>query len=252
MVGKVECYAKGGQSLVFLNGREVSKVFTGEDSQQALENEVRALKALQETEVAPTLIQFTPKAITMEKIEGVTLYKHQKNEVLDWEEKKDLILDITKGLREIHSKGVAHLDLCEWNIMVTKENNVKIVDFGLAKTSMRDYRHHVASGKVAGKMAYSSPEKCTANEYRSRFQQDVFALGVIFFKLYYGFHPFIKNTTGCKNVDIGYAIVESEVKWPDIPDISIPNDIKNVIEGALRKDASKRYKSAAAMLEDLT
>jgi len=104
--------------------------------------------------------------------------------LLKEEEVIDIFKQIVEGMDHIHSRGIIHRDISLGNILMTSENIVKISDFGLAK-----FENEVETGKVmCGSTDYMSPEMLKGDTVTSK--ADIWALGVILFRLIFGNLPF--------------------------------------------------------------
>lgn len=138
--------------------------------------------------------------------------------------------------------GLVHRDLSPHNVMVGFDGRVKVLDFGVAKSRLR--RHVTIPGMVKGKPVYMSPEQAVGDRLDRR--SDLFAAGLILYEAVTGERAFERADDG-SSMD---AIVNEEL--PRHPKIPLP--LWDVIERALRKDPSDRYRNGremAAALRDV-
>ncbi len=140
--------------------------------------------------------------IAMAYYEGVSLKDKIKNGPLPVDEAADIAIQITKGLAKAHSKGIIHRDIKPANILITKDSEVKIVDFGLAKLAGKSML--TKEGTTLGTIAYMSPEQTRGTEVDYR--TDIWALGVVIYEMLTGIQPF----KGDYDQAIMYSIINEE------------------------------------------
>jgi len=138
--------------------------------------------------------------IVMEYVEGVTLRDKMEEEPLHLRDSLRVALEIAEALEKAHEKGIIHRDLKPENIMLTPQDHVKVMDFGLAKRVLPEGEEAITrtltqasitqQGAIAGTLAYMSPEQARGETLDGR--SDIFSLGVIFQEVISGKHPFSK------------------------------------------------------------
>jgi eukaryotic-like serine/threonine-protein kinase len=150
---------------------------------------------------------------------------------------------ICDGLMEAHSQGVVHRDLKPTNIMIDKGGNVKIMDFGIAR-SLRE-RGITGPSVLIGTPEYMSPEQAEAQEVDQR--SDIYSLGIILYEMATGRVPFEGDTP------LGIAMKHKgeSPKNPKQLNPNIPDDLSGVILKCLEKDKNKRYQTAAEVHSEL-
>jgi Protein kinase domain len=155
---------------------------------------------------------------------------------LDW------VLQICSGLKEAHAQGIVHRDLKPENIMIDVQGNVKIMDFGIAR-SMEAVTQHTSS--MVGTPAYMSPEQVTGKpvDYRT----DVYALGLIMYEVFTGKPAFQADNP------VTLAFMQVRETPPDPHDLepSISMPLENAILQCLEKTPSQRFQSIAQLEEAL-
>jgi len=150
---------------------------------------------------------------------------------------------VCEGLTEAHRLGVVHRDLKPQNIMIDKEGNVRIMDFGIAR-SLR-MRGVTGTGVMIGTPEYMSPEQAEAGEIDQR--SDIYSLGVILFEMVTGRVPFEGETP------LSVAMKHKSEKPPDPREFNaqIPEDLSRVILRCMEKNKEKRYQGAEEFLSEL-
>jgi predicted ATPase len=148
---------------------------------------------------------------------------------------------IAEALGVAHAAGIIHRDVKPENIMVRNDGYVKVLDFGLARLSARtladadhDTLAHTNPGTLMGTVRYMSPEQTRSETVTSA--SDVFALGVIFYELVTGRHPFHSKTI----FDAMQAIVSQTPTPPSKLQLAIPPAFEALILGMLEKEAGLR------------
>jgi serine/threonine protein kinase len=138
---------------------------------------------------------------------------------------------------------LVHRDVSLSNIMVGHDGAVKLIDFGIASTTIASV--HTAPGVVRGKASYMSPEQCLGDRIDHR--SDVFALGVVLYELTTGARCFHGKT----DFDRMLAVVRADYIPPSDLVASYPPALEAVIRTALASKPDRRFASAAAMIEAL-
>ena len=139
--------------------------------------------------------------------------------------------------------GLIHRDISPDNIILSRNGGVKVVDFGIAKVANQG--HRTQTGMVKGKVAYMSPEQLQGQPLDPR--ADVFALGVVLYKLVTGQHPFDAESEVRLIQAILYEpMVEVSERRQDVPE-----ELERIVEKALAKDRDQRYQSCRELQANL-
>jgi serine/threonine protein kinase/Tfp pilus assembly protein PilF len=181
--------------------------------------------------------------IDMEFVEGKTLGVLLKEKELSLKEVMDIALQVAEGLNAAHKKGIVHRDIKPDNIMVTDENLVKIMDFGLAK--LKGSSKLTKTHSTLGTLSYMSPEQARGEEVDQR--SDIFSLGAVLYEMITGRRPF----KGEHEAAIIYSLLNETPEPLARYKSGVPDEIQRVIDKALAKEKDKRYQHVDEMAADL-
>ena len=176
----------------------------------------------------------------MEFVEGVTLDHKLKDGPLPAAEAVDYVMQVLAALEYAHARGVVHRDIKPANMMLTPGGVVKLMDFGIARSSA-DHKL-TQTGTTVGSLYYMSPEQIqgvTAPDARS----DLYSVGVSLYELVTGKRPF--------DGDSQFAIMSAHLAGTPVPPVTIdprlPQLLNDVILMSVAKDANARFQTAGAV-----
>ncbi len=170
--------------------------------------------------------------ICMDFYEGETLKIRMQKRRVSFQEVQRIARQLAEGLREAHRHGIVHRDIKPANIFITRQDVVKILDFGLAKLS--DSTVVSREGSTAGTPAYMSPEQTRGEVVDQR--TDIWSFGVVLYEMLTGQRPF----RGEHGPAIMYSINNEEPTEPSAIDHNIPAEWSSFCMRCLRKNRQER------------
>jgi serine/threonine-protein kinase len=203
--------------------------------------EIRTLARLDHPNIAKfhTAFKFENQLVMlMELVEGFTLSERGKQEPLPLNEVLSYATQTLAALSYAHQNGVIHRDIKPSNIMVTPHGVVKLMDFGIAKSTFEPLL--TRPGTTMGSMLYMSPEQVRGMTVDAR--SDIYSVGVLLYELTSGRRPFEADNT--------YAILEAQLNaTPQAPielNPALPKPLNDIIMTALAKEPMQRFQTADA------
>ena len=174
---------------------------------------------------------------------GPTL-KHRIHEgPMAMEQAVDLAIQIASALESAHDAGIVHRDIKPANILLTDRDQVKVVDFGLAK--LAGEAAVTREGSVIGTPAYMSPEQASGEEVDGR--SDLWALGAVLYEMLTGRRAFAADHERA----ILHAILSSDPTPIATMRPDVPAELLRIVRRLLKRDPAKRYQNAGELLGDL-
>jgi serine/threonine protein kinase/Flp pilus assembly protein TadD len=187
--------------------------------------------------------------LVFELLSGCTLADHIKGQPLDAGSIVGFGIQIAGAVSAAHQNGIIHRDLKPGNIFVTKECGLKVLDFGLARTTLLDgdesTRSLQAQGRLAGTLPYMAPEQIDPGLDDER--SDIYSLGVVLYVMATGQRPF-DNPAAVRLID---AILHQPPMAPTIRNPKISAELERIILKCLDKNPDARYQSAREIAIDL-
>jgi tetratricopeptide (TPR) repeat protein/TolB-like protein len=186
------------------------------------------------------------KFISMAYVEGQDLHQIlTDNPKMPLERVLNFSRQLADALAAAHAEGVVHRDLKPQNILVNKDDQIFVSDFGLAKSFNEGAVGMTRTGAFMGTPRYMSPEQVEGKPADQR--SDIYAYGLILYEMVTGDVPF----TGESTLKVMYQRIQEKPKSPKIANPSLPNWVVRIIMRCIEKDAEARYQSAYEILADL-
>ena len=163
-----------------------------------------------------------------------------------------LFRQVCDAVEHGHQRGIIHRDLKPGNILVDTDGQVKIIDFGVARSTDSDLAVTTMGtdvGQIIGTLQYMSPEQCEADPTKIDKRCDIYALGVVLFELLCGELPY--DLTGAPIHEAARIICEQSPTQLSTISRKLRGDIETIVAKALEKDRERRYSSAATLGTDL-
>ena len=181
--------------------------------------------------------------IVMAFIEGEDVQTKIGSGPMSIDEALDIAVQVAKGLTKAHGEGIVHRDIKPGNVIITREGQAKVVDFGLAKLATQTQL--TKSGMMVGTVRYMSPEQAMGGKVDHR--TDIWSLGVMLYEMLSGNLPF----RGEVDQAIMYSVLNEDPKPVTETRKDVPVALEDIIEKALAKDPQKRYATMDEFLVDL-
>ncbi len=186
------------------------------------------------------------KFITMAYVEGRDLYGIlQENPKLPIERVLKYARALAEALAAAHAEGVVHRDLKPQNILVNKDDQIFVSDFGLAKSFEEGAQGMTKTGAFLGTPRYMSPEQVEGKPADQR--SDLYSYGLMLYEMAVGDVPF----TGESTLKVMYQRIQEKPKNPKLINPSLPSWFVRIIMRCLERDPAARYQSAYEILADL-
>ncbi|MEV0317443.1 Stk1 family PASTA domain-containing Ser/Thr kinase [Streptomyces sp. NPDC050658] len=184
--------------------------------------------------------------IVMEYVDGSTLREllHSGRKLLP-ERAMEMTIGILQALEYSHRNGIVHRDIKPANVMLTRNGQVKVMDFGIARAMGDSGMTMTQTAAVIGTAQYLSPEQAKGEQVDAR--SDLYSTGCLLYELLTVRPPFV----GDSPVAVAYQHVREEPQAPSVFDGEITPEMDAIVLKALTKDPDYRYQSADEMRADI-
>jgi sigma-B regulation protein RsbU (phosphoserine phosphatase) len=188
--------------------------------------------------------------IVSEFLEGQNLNQWLKERTLRWQESAEIIAALADGLALAHARGTIHRDVKPANIIMTPrgESFVPVlVDFGLAVSDTSPESAHAQRGMIVGTLNYMAPEQARGEGHRIDGRTDIYALGVILYRMLSGRLPFTAATAS----ELIQVVIQDEARplRQFVP--GLPRELERICLKAMAKQIVDRYTTAGDLASDL-
>ena len=182
------------------------------------------------------------KYIVMEYLDGITLKEYlDKKGKLSWKEACLYTVQILRALEHTHSKDVIHRDIKPQNIILQRNGEIKVTDFGIAKTP----HEAVTDGRdrAIGTVYYISPEQASSKE--TTFASDLYSVGIMLYEMVTGVLPFTAENL----LEIAMMQINDDPGNPCDITPDLPYGVAQIIKKAMEKNPANRFSSAHSMIK---
>lgn len=261
--------AEGGMAFVYLAEQEnpqrrvaLKVIKPGLASEQAihrLEHEAVILARLQHPSIAQVyqagVAEFglgRQPFFAMELVDGPSLVRYAEREGLDTRDRLKLFQVVCEAVHHAHQRGVVHRDLKPDNILVDNAGRPKVLDFGVARITDADIVRapvHTMTGQFVGTIPYMSPEQVSGDSASVDARSDVYALGLICYRLLTGRLPYELSD---KLIHEAVRVIRNDEPTPiSSIDRIFRGDLETIVHKALEKDRERRYQTASDLGTDI-
>jgi len=231
--------------------------FRHPDILERFEREAEMLGRLQHPGIAQVYAfhpgdRATPAHLVMELVAGPPLTDYARAERLTAAGRMALVVKLADAVQHAHERGVIHRDLKPANVLVAEGGQPKVLDFGIARATSADVQRltiQTTHGQLMGTLAYMSPEQLRGRSDDVDTRSDVYALGVLLYRLLAERLPF--DISGLTWPEAIRCVLEAEPLPIGQLDGILAGSIDHVVGRAMAKDVRDRYQTAAELAADL-
>lgn len=180
--------------------------------------------------------------IVMEYVDGITLKEYIKETgKISYNEALDIAYQICDALQAAHDKNIVHRDIKPHNILITSDRNIKVADFGIARSASGSTL--TENDDVLGSVHYISPEQ--VNGIPADCRSDIYSLGICLYEMISGNVPFDADTP------VAVAMMQTDAEPEPINDIELPVSVQQIIFKSISKIPDMRYQNATEFKNDM-
>lgn len=187
--------------------------------------------------------------LVMEYVDGSSLTDYARNHADELDDKIKLMIKVADAVHAAHQQAIIHRDLKPANILVDRDGEPKVLDFGIARLADEnsiDFTSHTATGAILGTLAYMSPEQVKGDASAADARADVYAMGVLLYEIVMG-----KPPVDVRNQPLPVALQRISEERTITLGVGYDHDLQTIIATAMEHDLSRRYGSASELAADL-
>lgn len=231
--------------------------FVGLGAEKRFEWEVEALGRLSHPAIARVLDAGVEVAddgeqtswFAMELVEGDPLLLAADSLGLDRRERLELFTKVCDGVAHAHARGIIHRDLKPGNVLVSANASPHILDFGISRSTDAASTSVTNKGELVGTLAYMAPEQVAGDPEIVDARADVYALGIILYRLLTGRAPIVLD--GIPLPEAIRRIADADATPAGRVDKSLRGDLETILATALERDQGHRYQSVDRLVDDV-
>ena len=222
-----------------------SSIVSDDELRQRFEREAKAVARLQHANIVTIYdLGYDDSGypfIAMELLKGTDLEPKIRKNLPSFGQRLEIVAQVCRGLAHAHGNGIVHRDIKPANVFVLEGGGVKIMDFGVARWMQSS---QTQTGAVLGTADYMSPEQIRGQKVDGR--SDIFSIGIILYRL------LTKKPFAGENIQATfYKILTNDPPLLILPDGQQVDQLQDIVDRALAKDADERYESAEEMADDI-
>ena len=192
-----------------------------------------------------------PAHLVMELVTGPPITEYAQARALDVAARVDLMVAVCDAVQHAHDQGIVHRDLKPANVLVSQDGRPKVLDFGIARATGLGLNStlQTSHGQLLGTLAFMSPEQLRGATDLVDERSDVYALGVMLYRLMAGRLPF--DVGDLPLLEAAQRILNSSVPRLGLLNPEVGGPIEMIAVRAMASERARRYQSAAEMAADL-
>jgi len=184
---------------------------------------------------------------SLEYVEGTDLQKDLDGRPCAPEHAAKMVESVCRAMHYAHENGILHRDLKPANLLLNKEGEAKITDFGLAKEVDAEGSGATNDGTIMGSPSYMPPEQARGELSSVSAKSDQYSLGAVLYQMLTARPPFLSD----RPFDTVMQVINNDAVAPRELNAGIPEELETICMKALQKDQDARYDSCAQMADDL-
>ncbi|MBI4575447.1 MAG: protein kinase [Planctomycetes bacterium] len=219
-----------------------------EDQLRRFQQEARATAALSHRNIVPVHdvgVEGGQPYYTMTFIDGEPLHRLLERERLGWRRSLEIAARLADALAHAHEQGIVHRDVKPANVILDRDGEPMLTDFGLAK-DLNSQEQATRTGTSIGTPVYMSPEQASGRAREVGPRSDVYSLGAVLYEMVTLRPPYLDENP----VRVMNQVVSEDPPRPRKLIPSLPADVETVCLTAMEKDPARRYRDARALAED--